>query len=32
MAMIRKGQVEGIDKDDVTEQSSFIHKLFGIAA
>ena len=32
MAMIRKGQVEGIDKKDVTEQISFIHTLFGIAA
>ena len=32
MAMIRKGQVEGIDKDDVTGQTSFIHKRFGIAA
>ena len=32
MAMIRKGQVEGIDQDDVTEQISFIHTLFGIAA
>ena len=32
MAMIRKGQVEGIDRDNVTGQISFIHKLFGIAA
>ena len=32
MAMIRKGQVEGIDPDDVTGQISFIHTLFGIAA
>ena len=32
MAMIRKGQVEGIDQDDVTGQISFIHTLFGIAA
>ena len=32
MAMIRKGQVEGIDQDDVTGQISFIQTLFGIAA
>ena len=32
MAMIRKGQVEGIDKDDVTGQIAFIHERFGIAA
>lgn len=32
MAMIRKGQAEGIDRDDVTGQISFIHKLFGVAA
>ena len=32
MAMIRKGQVEGIDQDDVTGQIAFIHTLFGIAA
>ena len=32
MAMIRKGQIKDIDKDDVTEPISFIHKLFGIAA
>lgn len=32
MAMIRKGQIEGIDRDDVTGQISFIHEIFGIAA
>ena len=32
MAMIRKGQIKGIDREDVTGQLSFIHKLFGIAA
>ena len=32
MAMIRKGQVQGIDREDVTGQISFIHTLFGIAA
>ena len=32
MAMIRKGQIRGVDKDNVTGQISFIHTLFGIAA
>ena len=32
MAKICKGQVEGIDQEDVTGQVSFIHTLFGIAA
>jgi len=32
MAMIHKGQIPGVHKDDVTEQTSFIHTLFGIAA
>ncbi|MBE7385601.1 MAG: nuclear transport factor 2 family protein [Leptolyngbya sp. SIO1E4] len=31
-AKICKGQVEGIDRDDVTGQSSFSHKIFRIAA
>ncbi|MEL6223256.1 MAG: IS6 family transposase [Cyanobacteria bacterium J06627_8] len=32
MAMIRKGQIQGIDQDDVIGQISFIHEIFGIAA
>ena len=32
MAMISKGQIEGIDKDDVTGQIFFIHEIFGVAA
>ena len=32
MAMIRKGQIQGVNKDDVTGQISFIHTLFGIPA
>ncbi|MEM1368388.1 MAG: IS6 family transposase [Cyanobacteria bacterium P01_H01_bin.15] len=32
MAMIRKGQIQGVDRDDVKGQISFIHKIFGIAA
>ena len=32
MAMIRKGQIKDIDREDVTGQISFIHKIFGIAA
>ena len=32
MAMIRKGQIQGVNKDDVIGQISFIHTLFGIAA
>ena len=31
MAMIRKGQIQGVNKNDVTGQISFIHTLFGIA-
>ena len=32
MAMIRKGQIQSVNKDDVTGQISFIHTLFGITA
>ena len=32
MAMIRKGPIQGIDRDDVTGQIAFIHEIFGIAA
>ena len=32
MAMIHQGQIKDIDRDDVTGQISFIHKIFGIAA
>ena len=32
MNMIRKGQVEGVEKGDVTGQISFIHQSFGVAA
>ncbi|MBE9098351.1 IS6 family transposase [Vacuolonema iberomarrocanum] len=32
MAMIRKGQIQTVDRDNVTGQISFIHKIFGIAA
>ena len=32
MAMIRKGQIQGIDRDNVIGQISFIHEIFGIAA
>ena len=32
MAIIRKGQIRSIEKDDLTGQISFIHTLFGIAA
>jgi transposase-like protein len=32
MAMIRKGQLQTVDKADVTGQISFIHQIFGIAA
>ena len=32
MAMLRKGQIKSIDKDDVTGQISFIHEVFGITA
>jgi hypothetical protein len=31
MAMIRKGQIQNVDRDDVTGQLSFIHQIFGIA-
>ena len=32
MAMIRKGQIQGIEQDNVTGQIAFIHTLFGITA
>ena len=32
MAMIRKDQIQGVNKNDVTGQISFIHTLFGIAS
>ena len=32
MAMIRKRQIQNVDRDNVTGQISFIHKIFGIAA
>ena len=32
MAMIRKGQIQGIEQDNVTGQIAFIHTLFGIPA
>jgi len=32
MAMIRKGQIQNVDRDNVTGQISFIHHIFGIAA
>jgi transposase-like protein len=32
MAMIRKGQIQNVDRDNVTGQISFIHQIFGIAA
>ena len=32
MAMIRKGQIKDIDRDDVTGQISFIYEIFGLAA
>lgn len=32
MAMIRKGQIQNVDREDVTGQISFIHQIFGIAA
>jgi transposase-like protein len=32
MAIIRKGQIQNVDRDDVTGQISFIHQIFGIAA
>jgi transposase-like protein len=32
MNMIRKGQIEGVEKEDITGQVKFIKNLFGIAA
>ncbi|MEL6224714.1 MAG: IS6 family transposase [Cyanobacteria bacterium J06627_8] len=32
MAMIRKGQIQNVDRNDVIGQISFIHEIFGIAA
>ena len=32
MNMIRKGQMAGIEKGNITEQNQFIAKLFGLAA
>ena len=32
MAIIRKGQIQHVDRNDVTGQISFIHQIFGIAA
>jgi IS6 family transposase len=32
MNMIRKGQIEGIDKGDIQGQNEFISQLFGLAA
>lgn len=32
MHMIRKGQVQGLDKGDVRGQVTFIASLFGVAA
>jgi transposase, IS6 family len=32
MNMIRKGQVKGVEKEDVLGQISFIHQIFGVAA
>jgi transposase-like protein len=32
MAMVRKGQVQTVDRGDVIEPISFIHQIFGIAA
>jgi transposase-like protein len=32
MAMVRKGQVQTVDRGDVIGQISFIHQIFGIAA
>jgi len=32
MNMIRKGQVEGVEKGDAMGQLSFIHQIFGVAA
>ena len=32
MHMIRKGQIQGVEKTDAEEQAKFIERLFGIAA
>jgi transposase-like protein len=32
MAMIRKGQIQNVDRDNVTGQISFIHQIFGVTA
>ena len=32
MNMIRKGQIQGVEKGDIIEQISFINQIFGIAA
>lgn len=32
MNMVRKGQIQGVEKGDVTGQISFIHQLFGVPA
>jgi hypothetical protein len=32
MHIIRKGQVQGVDKGDISEQITFIAHLFGVAA
>ena len=32
MHMIRKGQVRGVGKGDITDQVAFIASLFGVAA
>ena len=32
MAMIRKGQIQGVGRNDITGQISFIHQLFSLTA
>jgi len=32
MHMIRKGKVSGVGKGDITEQVTFVARLFGVAA
>jgi transposase-like protein len=32
MNMIRKGQIQGVDKGDVIGQISFLHQIFGVAS
>jgi IS6 family transposase len=32
MAMIRKGQIQNVDRGNMTGPISFIHQIFGIAA